>query len=159
MWVNGDRAGTIHEMRKFTADLTKDVQGRADRHSGMLSKSKMDEMSKLLARCHLKLGEWQTTAGEDWDTVSQGWPLDFLFLADGAHAKRPTKEILHAYLLATRYDPQWYRAWYTWALANFEVVGYMESHADGRGEAPALVAHTVQAVQGMSDASSKLKPW
>jgi FKBP12-rapamycin complex-associated protein len=54
-------------------------------------------------------------------------------------------------MLATRYDPKWYKAWHTWALANFEVIGYMESQSEVRaGDVPGtqLAAHTVQAVQG-----------
>ena len=58
---------------------------------------------------------------------------------------------MHAYYLATHYDPGWYKAWHTWALANFGVIGHMESLADGKpidvaGER--LAAHVVQAVKG-----------
>jgi hypothetical protein len=58
---------------------------------------------------------------------------------------------LHAYYLATHYDPGWYKAWHTWALANFSVVAYMESLADGKQDDVAgerLAAHVVQAVKG-----------
>ena len=58
---------------------------------------------------------------------------------------------MHAYYLATHYDPGWYKAWHTWALANFEVIAHMESMADSKlndiaGER--LAAHVVQAVKG-----------
>jgi FAT domain len=61
------------------------------------------------------------------------------------------QDILHAYFLATHYDPGWYKAWHTWALANFGVIAYMESSADSKlndvaGER--LAIHVVQAVKG-----------
>lgn len=64
--------------------------------------------------------------------------------------QRPIKEILHSYWLATHYDPKWYKAWHTWALANFEVVGYLESLTEDRSDVPSndLAVHIVQAVEG-----------
>ena len=73
-------------------------------------------------------------------------PSLILFLA-----QRNVEDILHAYLLATHYDPGWYKAWHTWALANFDVISYMESQSDGRTsdiEGARLVVHVVQAVEG-----------
>lgn len=65
--------------------------------------------------------------------------------------QRNVKDIMHSYLLATHYDPTWYKAWHTWALTNFEVIGHMDNQADDRIiDIPGdnLAAHTVQAVQG-----------
>ena len=31
---------------------------------------KLDEISRLLARCYLKLGEWQVALRDDWGSVS-----------------------------------------------------------------------------------------
>lgn len=58
---------------------------------------------------------------------------------------------MHSYLLATHYDPNWYKAWHTWALANFEVIGHLESQKESTAtDVPGsgLAAHIVQAVQG-----------
>ena len=33
-------------------------------------KSKMEELSKLLARCFFKQGEWQVAMKDDWNSVS-----------------------------------------------------------------------------------------
>lgn len=58
---------------------------------------------------------------------------------------------MHAYYLATHYDPGWYKAWHTWALSNFSVIAYMESLADVKSNDVAgerLAAHVVQAVKG-----------
>lgn len=65
--------------------------------------------------------------------------------------QRNIQEILHSYVLATHYDPSWYKAWHTWALANFEVVNFLESQTDNRlTDIPGsgLVLHVVQAVDG-----------
>ena len=61
-----------------------------------------------------------------------------------------TEDILQSYWLATHYDNTWYKAWHTWALANFDVVGYLESQTEGRSELPGeeLAVHIVQAVDG-----------
>lgn len=61
------------------------------------------------------------------------------------------KDILHSYYLATHYDPTWYKAWHTWALANFEVIGFIDTQTESRAaDLPGggLVAHILQAVQG-----------
>ena len=65
--------------------------------------------------------------------------------------QRNIEDILHAYYLATHYDPGWYKAWHTWALSNFDVIAYMESLADSKPNDVAgerLAAHVVQAVKG-----------
>lgn len=58
---------------------------------------------------------------------------------------------MHSYLLATHYDSGWYKAWHTWALANFEFIGYMESQRNPRSDEPipGIAGHVVQAIEGM----------
>jgi len=71
--------------------------------------------------------------------------------------QRNTEDILHSYFLATHYDPQWYKAWHTWALANFEVIGELESQVEGRvNDIPGdgIAAHVVQAIEGFTLFSS-----
>jgi FKBP12-rapamycin complex-associated protein len=66
-------------------------------------------------------------------------------------SQRNVKDILHAYFLATHYDPTWYKAWHTWALANFEVIGHLDNQTENKTvDIPGngLAAHIVQAVQG-----------
>ena len=65
--------------------------------------------------------------------------------------QRNIKDILHSYSLATHYDPAWYKAWHTWALANFEVISYTESQSENRildKPGNELVVHIVQSVDG-----------
>ena len=61
------------------------------------------------------------------------------------------KEILKAYYMATEFDPKWYKAWHTWALSNFEVIGFLENNADLKAdEMPIeyLVTYIIHAVEG-----------
>jgi len=71
-------------------------------------------------------------------------------------SQRNVPDILRAYLLATHYDPTWYKAWHTWALANFDVIAHMEGQSDGKISDVAgdqLAVHVVQAVEGMYNLS------
>ncbi|KAK9379012.1 armadillo-type protein [Kockiozyma suomiensis] len=67
------------------------------------AKKRIEDYTKLLARCFLKQGEWQIALQPQWHN-------------ENSHA------ILRSYLLATYFDKGWYKAWHNWALANFEVV-------------------------------------
>ncbi|KAI2189712.1 phosphatidylinositol kinase- protein kinase tor1 [Ophidiomyces ophidiicola] len=59
---------------------------------------------RLLAKSHLKQGEWQTALQKgDWTS-------------DGV------RDVLNAYSAATQYNRESYKAWHAWALANFEVL-------------------------------------
>ncbi|KAF9240696.1 phosphatidylinositol 3-kinase [Melanogaster broomeanus] len=125
MWASGSREQSLIFLRQFSTDLARDLQPGVSRH-------KLDDMSRLLARCYFKQGQWQVELREDW----------------GA---RNVNDILHSYLLATHYDTNWYKAWHTWALANFEVIGHLESQRESSAvdiPGSGLAAHTVQAVQG-----------
>jgi FKBP12-rapamycin complex-associated protein len=68
---------------------------------------------------------------------------------------------LHSYYLSTHFDPTWYKAWHTWALANFDVIGYMETQTQNRtsdAHRNGLAAHVVQAVDGKWNASRSKAP-
>ena len=67
------------------------------------------------------------------------------------YPQRNVKDILHSYLLATHFDPNWYKAWHTWALANFEVVNHLLNQAEVKAAdvmGTTLVPHIIPAVQG-----------
>ncbi|KAJ1563647.1 phosphatidylinositol kinase- protein kinase tor1, partial [Nowakowskiella sp. JEL0078] len=83
---------------------------------------------KLLARCYLKMGEWNGALIDDLD-------------------ENVIPDILNSYEAATRCDKNWYKAWHAWALANFEVLSYYEKkHVNMPHEL--IVAHVVPSVQG-----------
>lgn len=90
-------------------------------------------ITKLLAKCYLKQGEWLTTLKHgDWK-------------ADHIH------DIISSYSRATFHNRGWYKAWHAWALANFEVVTAITSQTSREAvELPQQIItdHVVPAVQG-----------
>ena len=90
-------------------------------------------ITKLLAKCYLKQGEWVTALKHgDWKS-------------DHIH------EIIESYAHATDYNRGWYKAWHAWALANFEVVTAITSQANREtANLPQQVItdHVVPAVRG-----------
>ncbi|KAF8966334.1 atypical/PIKK/FRAP protein kinase [Flammula alnicola] len=134
MWATGAKDESLNFLRQFTGSLVRDVTNEinAQTQRPAVSKQKMAELSKLVARCFYKQGEWQVELKDDWNS-------------------RNVEAILFAYSTATRYDPGWYKAWHTWALANFDVIAYMENQSDGKTSDVAgerLAMHVVQAVEG-----------
>jgi FKBP12-rapamycin complex-associated protein len=97
------------------------------------SPADLAECHRLLAKCYLRQGEWQSqTHHGEWEH-------------DQVH------EILSAYAAATRYNQNWYKAWHSWALANFEVVNSITSQADRETtEVPTNMVHdhVVPAIHG-----------
>jgi FKBP12-rapamycin complex-associated protein len=97
------------------------------------SQTDLAECNRLLAKCYLKQGDWQSQLHHgEWD-----------------HGQ--VHEILSAYAAATRYNQHWYKAWHSWALANFEVVNSITSQADRETtEIPPNVVHdhVVPAIHG-----------
>ncbi|KAF2500193.1 ARM repeat-containing protein [Lophium mytilinum] len=100
---------------------------------GAISSAELAECHKLLAKCYLKQGEWQTHMhGGEWD-------------------HEHVHDILSAYSAATRYNHDWYKAWHAWALGNFEVVNSISSQSSRENTAvpPNLIHdHVVPAIQG-----------
>ncbi|KAG5650773.1 hypothetical protein H0H81_011098 [Sphagnurus paluster] len=134
MWATGAREESLRFLRQFSASLSRDLQVEKSENPmhGEVPKQKLTELSKLLARCYFKTGEWHSELADDW-------------------ARRNIDDILHSYYLATHFDPTWYKAWHTWALANFEVISFMESQNvthSASGPSTRLIAHVVQAVDG-----------
>ncbi|WWC91382.1 uncharacterized protein L201_006326 [Kwoniella dendrophila CBS 6074] len=126
-----ERLETLQHLRDFTDQLSADVGlGARDQYGRlMLPDAKMyGEYTKLLARCHVELGQWQAALRESQTTSD------------------PTG-ILHDYSLATELDPEWYQAWHTWALANFEVITQLEVSQAGLSSAH-FTTYIIPAVDG-----------
>ena len=88
---------------------------------------------RLLAKCYLKLGEWQTWLKHgDWKS-------------DHVH------DVLASYNAAKQFNPDGYKAWHAWALANFEVVTAITSQTDREATVlsqATIIEHVVPAIQG-----------
>ncbi|KAI6250061.1 Serine/threonine-protein kinase tor2 [Erysiphe necator] len=132
-WANGKQEAALNALQSFTKDLTDhlravqiqaqtveslDIQNSLSTNGdgnipelnpfiGNTQKFNVKQYAEyyvLLARCYLKQGEWQVALKKgDWshDSVS---------------------EILDSYHAAANFNPNWYKAWHSWALANFEIV-------------------------------------
>jgi FKBP12-rapamycin complex-associated protein len=72
MWANGAREESLNFLRQFSASLQRDLQSESSEHTQRsgVSKQKFAELSKLLARCYFKQGEWQVELKDDWGSVS-----------------------------------------------------------------------------------------
>ncbi|KAL4065913.1 phosphatidylinositol 3-kinase [Scleroderma citrinum] len=150
MWASGAKEESLTFLRQFSGSVARDLQSETKEQSlrTNVGKQKLDELARLLARCYFKQGQWQLELKEDWGAVSVNLRLN---IAIKRRWQRNVNDILYSYRLATHYDPNWYKAWHTWALANFEFVSHLESQKEstivdipGSG----LAAHIVQAVQG-----------
>ncbi|KAK7056413.1 phosphatidylinositol kinase-related protein kinase tor1 [Paramarasmius palmivorus] len=132
LWANGAQEESLGYLRQFSARVTKDLQAENE-HSRNPSKQRNEQLIRLLARCYFKLGEWQVELNDSWGS-------------------KHVQDILRCYILATQYDPEWYKAWHTWALANIEVVNYLDSQIENgsKSVSPLTVAeHAVAAIEGL----------
>lgn len=158
-WTTGKQQSSLQHLRDFTTELSYQlaahtaqvVDGKntpvpigmfSDPYGGMgppvnnsIPKPETDaqKITKLLAKCYLKQGEWLTALKHgDWKS-------------DHIH------EIIASYSHATSYNRGWYKAWHAWALANFEVVTAITSQANREtANLPQQVItdHVVPAVRG-----------
>ncbi|PQE20970.1 hypothetical protein CJF30_00002302 [Rutstroemia sp. NJR-2017a BBW] len=104
----------------------------AHAHS-LLTPKGIAEHTTLLARCCLKQGEWQV-AQKNGD-----WQYDHV------------DDVLSSYRAATHFNPQWYKAWHAWALANFEIVQAFSTGPESDiNNVPnsIIIEHVVPAVRG-----------
>ncbi|CAN6610146.1 serine/threonine-protein kinase Tor2p [Trichomonascus vanleenenianus] len=115
MWATHNKREALNHLFDFTSRMASDLDLVGDDYMSQPLPSErpgatkeIKDYTKLLARCFLKQGEWQVALRDDWKTEAPD-------------------TILGAYLLATHFDPTWYKAWHNWALANFEVVSMHES--------------------------------
>ncbi|KIK61711.1 hypothetical protein GYMLUDRAFT_42743 [Collybiopsis luxurians FD-317 M1] len=133
MWATGLQQESFNYLKEFSAKVSNDMMENDLQRSSAL-KQRGDQLSRLLARCYFKLGDWQVQLHENWGSDPQ-----------------LVTNILSCYVHATRHDPDWYKAWHTWALANVEVVNYLENQREsGRNVSNnALANHAVQAIEGL----------
>ena len=154
-----DHQGTLMHLREFSHHLSEEyAQFNATLNTGMNgdrltvngleisgqdslnARRRMEEstaIAKLLAKCYLRQGEWQAhILRGDW--TSPG-------------AQEQISDVLKSYHLATQYNQTWYKAWHAFALANFEVVTSLASHADQDKvlslPEPIIQKHVVPAIQ------------
>ncbi|KAF2843628.1 phosphatidylinositol 3-kinase tor2 [Patellaria atrata CBS 101060] len=138
--VNGiNGAHSVNGIHSYGSTGPNGIDIMANSHmlnaSGSLPHSQFDinEAHRLLAKCYLKQGEWQT------------------YLHGGEWRHQSVHDILSSYAAATRYNDSWYKAWHAWALANFEVVTSITAQPNGKtSDVPPNIVHEhiVPAIKG-----------
>ena len=151
-WTTGKYHSSLGKLRDFTAGLSEQLTTESASLATLIARNQPNplnpfydpnankqkalevaNMKTLLAKCYLKLGEWQT------------------WLKDGDWESSHVHDVLASYAAATQYNPDGYKAWHAWALANFEVVNAITSQADrGSVALPQTIIsdHVVPAIQG-----------
>ncbi|KAF9279781.1 phosphatidylinositol kinase- protein kinase tor1 [Linnemannia elongata] len=133
MWATGIREQTLECLRLFTDRLASDLGlGPTGTNGTALTAARQSEgsdedFSRLLARCYLKQGEWQFA-------LQDGWTHDSI------------EHILMPYRYAKHLDKSWYKAWHTYALANFDVISFFEK--EGPAAANQVHPYVVPSVTG-----------
>ncbi|XP_072012512.1 serine/threonine-protein kinase mTOR isoform X3 [Engystomops pustulosus] len=98
----------FQHMQKFVSNVQIQAQHVAD------DPQHKQELQKLMARCFLKLGEWQLSLqGINECTIPN---------------------VLEYYNAATEHDLNWYKAWHAWAVMNFEAVLHFKHQYQPREE-------------------------
>ncbi|RKF83441.1 Serine/threonine-protein kinase tor2 [Golovinomyces cichoracearum] len=163
-WANGKHEAALNALQSFTKDLADHLRSfqiqahamdSADvKNSLMVNGNSYDvetnvydsspqtkfnmnhyeEQHVLLARCYLKQGEWQVALKKgDWNHDAVG-------------------EILESFRAAANFNPNWYKAWHSWALANFEIVQALGKKGEkGREASPTqniIIDYVVAAIHG-----------
>ncbi|XP_066917109.1 serine/threonine-protein kinase mTOR-like, partial [Clytia hemisphaerica] len=106
MWKSGQRQEAFKHLQYFVrTTLLPQVLPPGDLDDE--SEKKRNETISLLAKCHMKLGEWMTiTEGVNSNTIPH---------------------ILQYHATATKYADKSYKAWHSWALMNYESVLYYKN--------------------------------
>jgi len=71
MWATGAKEESLGFLRHFSTSLARDIaqETSAQSQRSSVSKEKIEELSKLVARCFYKQGEWQCDIKPDWNSV------------------------------------------------------------------------------------------
>ncbi|XP_029434781.1 serine/threonine-protein kinase mTOR isoform X2 [Rhinatrema bivittatum] len=96
MWKSARKIDAFQHMQHFVQTM----QQQAQHAIAAEDQQHKQELHKLMARCFLKLGEWQLNLqGINESTIPK---------------------VLQYYSAATEHDRNWYKAWHAWAVMNFE---------------------------------------
>uniref|UniRef100_A0A8C6M5E7 Serine/threonine-protein kinase TOR n=1 Tax=Nothobranchius furzeri TaxID=105023 RepID=A0A8C6M5E7_NOTFU len=110
MWKSARKIDAFQHMQHFVQG----VQQQAQHAVAAEDHQQKQELHKLMARCFLKLGEWQLSLqGINESTIPK---------------------VLQYYSNSTEHDRNWYKAWHAWAVMNFEAVLHYKHQNQGRDE-------------------------
>nr|CAD7398438.1 unnamed protein product [Timema poppensis] len=99
MWMAGRREEAYSQLHRF---IQTSLQPQTIQLMGQDDEKQQELRRRLLARCYLKLGQWQ----ESLQGINEN----------------SIPAVLQYYAAATDHDGTWYKAWHAWAYMNFETV-------------------------------------
>ncbi|KAK7869671.1 hypothetical protein R5R35_010033 [Gryllus longicercus] len=99
MWMSGQREEAYSQLHRF---VQTSLHPQTLQLAGQEEEKQQELRRRLLARCYLKLGQWQ----ESLQGINE----------------RSIPAVLQYYAAATDHDTTWYKAWHAWAYMNFETV-------------------------------------
>lgn len=130
LWMAGEHDRAYKQLDRFVNTFI--VQ------NNLSSEQLKDENRRLLSRCYMRLGLWQNRVQGITDQSING--------------------ILGCYEKATKHDPNWYKAWHSWAYMNFKVIQAQkqpQTNASGtdsgrsnQSEKSIITQYAVPAVEG-----------
>lgn len=130
LWMSKEHERAFKQLDRFVNTFS--VQ------CNIASEETRDENRRLLSRCYMRLGLWQNKVQGITDESING--------------------ILSCYEKATQHDPNWYKAWHSWAYMNFKIVqsqkqtqennGNGDVSRDKRFEKSLITQYAVPAVEG-----------
>jgi hypothetical protein len=102
MWAQDEpdsKENTLDFLRQFSAQLAHDLQQESGdqphhRLGNTVSKQKLSELSKLLARCYFKQGEWQAQLNDSWSSVSATYTSPYSLVHKSFRETQKTSFIL-----------------------------------------------------------------
>lgn len=131
LWVSGNHVKAFEQLRDLTKMMSDSLGITKMTDIATLSdaSSTLNAMMPLLARCYLKIGDWQVAQQDGW-------------------TEEAIPQILNSYLAAKTCDRNFYKAHHAWATANFAVLNYYEHSSESAGP-QLLLKHTIDSLQGM----------
>ncbi|XP_071805479.1 serine/threonine-protein kinase mTOR-like isoform X2 [Asterias amurensis] len=104
MWKEDKQSQAFEHLHHFVhSTLTQHMQGVL----GSSDEAERRELQTLMARCYLKLGEWQQSLEET--------------------SQHTIEDSLVYFSKATEHDRDWYKAWHSWAFMNYEATLYYKN--------------------------------
>lgn len=141
-WARGEKSEALSELQDFSYHLAGELGvDVADALSSIGDNELLpwtptpesSETTALLARCFHKQAEWQIAMQGHWIDHS-------------------SSNILQSFSLATQFDPNWHKAWHSFAIAHFDVVSRTERAVNEKAgeELPSylLKSHVIPAIKG-----------
>lgn len=95
LWMAGEHELAYKHLDRFL--------NKFSAQNSFASQEMKEENRRLLSRCYMQLGLWQNKV-------------------QGITELSSIKDILACYERATIHDPNWYKAWHSWAFMNFKVI-------------------------------------